>query len=163
MFNKDITREEAMQLLEPDFNAGKLYWKKRRGGAAVAGGEAGSLIPSGYIKVKLKDKSYPVHRIMWLLAYGVHPDRFVDHINGDKTDNRLCNLRLVTKAENAKNRLPIKNSATGLNGVVWAKDRGKWRAFIRWDNKLEHLGTYEDFFEAICARKSAEARYAYAS
>jgi hypothetical protein len=160
MFNNDITREEALQVIEPNFETGKLYWKMRRGGPAVKGGEVGALVES-YLKVKLKGKSYPVHRIMWLLAHGEHPDRFVDHVNGDRLDNRLCNLRLVTKAENAKNRRTTKNSVSGLNGVVWANDRQKWRSFIRWDNKLEHLGTYGDFFEAVCARKSAEVRYAY--
>lgn len=160
MFNDDITREEALQLIEPNFETGKLYWKVRRGGPAVKGGEVGSFV-GGYLKVKLKGKSYPVHRIMWLLAHGEHPDRFVDHINGDRVDNRLCNLRLVTKAENAKNRLATKGSKSGLNGVTWRKDSLKWRAYIRWDNRLEHLGSYDDFFEAVCARKSAEVRYAY--
>jgi len=160
MFNDDITREEALQLIEPNFETGKLYWKVRRGGPAIAGGEVGSIVGS-YLKVKLKGKSYPVHRIVWLLATGEHPDRFVDHINGNRLDNRLCNLRLVTKAENAKNRRTTKTSTSGLNGVVWASDRKKWRAFIRWDNRLEHLGTHDDFFEAVCARKSAEVRYAY--
>ena len=160
MFNNDITREEALQLIEPNFETGKLYWKVRRGGPAIKGGEVGSFV-GGYLKVKLKGKSYPVHRIMWLLAYGEHPDRFVDHINGDRVDNRLCNLRLVTKAENAKNRLATKGSKSGLNGVTWRKDNLKWRAYIRWDNNLEHLGSYDDFFEAVCARKSAEVRYNY--
>lgn len=161
MFNDDITREEALQLIEPNFETGKLYWKVRRGGSAVAGGEVGAMVREGYLKVHLKGKSYPIHRLMWLLFYGEHAALFVDHINGDRLDNRPCNLRLVTKAENAKNRRTTKQSVSGLNGVVWAADRGKWRAFIRWDNKLEHLGTYEDFFEAVCARKSAEVRYAY--
>jgi hypothetical protein len=160
MFNDDITREEVLQLIEPNFETGKLCWKVRRGGPAIAGGEVGSIVGS-YLKVKLKGKSYPVHRIIWLLATGEHPDRFVDHINGNRLDNRLCNLRLVTKAENAKNRRTTKTSTSGLNGVVWASDRKKWRAFIRWDNRLEHLGTHDDFFEAVCARKSAEVRYAY--
>lgn len=160
MFNDAITREEALQLIEPDFVTGKLYWKVRRGGSAVKGGEVGSLV-NGYMKVNLKGKSYPVHRIVWLLAHGEHADRLIDHINGDKLDNRLCNLRLVTKAENAKNRRPTKGSKSGLNGVVWRNDNSKWRAFIRWNNRLEHLGSYEDFFEAVCARKAAEVRYAY--
>lgn len=159
MFNNDITSDEVLQLIEPNFATGKLYWKVRRGGPAVKGGEVGSLVGS-YMKVKLKGKSYPVHRIIWLLANGNHADRFIDHINGDRLDNRLCNLRLVTKAENAKNRRTTKGSKSGLNGVVWRNDTSKWRAFIRWNNRLEHLGSYEDFFEAVCARKSAESRYA---
>ena len=161
MFNDDITREEALQLIEPNFETGKLYWKVRRGGSAVAGGEVGTLTNEGYLKVHLKGKSYPAHRLMWLLFYGEHADRFVDHINGNRLDNRPCNLRLVTKSENAKNRRPTKGSVSGLNGVVWRNDTLKWRAFIRWDNKLEHLGSFVDFFEAVCARKSAEVRYAY--
>ena len=161
MFNKDITREVALQYVQPNFETGKLYWKTRRGGTAVVGGEVGHMTRDGYVKVKLEGKSYPVHRIMWLLAYGEHPDRFVDHINGNRVDNRICNLRLVNKSENARNRRATRNSVSGLNGVVWANDRNKWRAFIRWNNRLEHLGSHEDFFEAVCARKSAEVRYAY--
>ena len=158
MFNNDITREEVLQLIEPNFETGKLCWKVRRGGSAVKDGEVGHMTREGYVKVKLKGKSYPIHRLMWLLAHGEHPDRFVDHINGDRMDNRLCNLRLVTKAENAKNRRPTKTSVSGLNGVVWRNDSMKWRSFIRYNNALMHLGSFEDFFEAVCARKSAEAR-----
>lgn len=161
MFNDDITREEALQLIEPNFETGKLYWKVRRGGPAIKGGEAGSLCDSGYLRVRLYGKSYLVHRLMMLLAHGRHAKGFVDHINGDRLDNRPCNLREVTKAENAKNRRTTKGSKSGLNGVVWRNDSMKWRAFIRWNNRLEHLGSYNDFFEAVCARKSAEVRYAY--
>jgi len=161
MFNNDITREEVLQVIEPNFETGKLYWKTRRGGAAIKGGEAGSSTNDGYVKVHLNKKSYPAHRLMWLLYHGEHPENFVDHINGDRSDNRICNLRIVTKAENAKNRRATKGSKSGLNGVVWRNDSHKWRAFIRWDNRLEHLGSYIDFFEAVCARKSAEVRYAY--
>lgn len=95
-------------------------------------------------------KSMPAHRIIWEMVYGECPD-VIDHINGDKHDNRLVNLRNVDRAENMRNRKLNKRNKSGINGVSTRKD-GKWLVVIR----TKYIGLFDNFFEACCARKSAE-------
>jgi hypothetical protein len=91
------------------------------------------------------------------MVYGEWPNCQIDHINGDRTDNRIVNLRAVSREENARNRKVPKNSSTGIIGVT--KEGGKWRAHIRIGGKKINLGRFENFDDAVCARKKANAHY----
>lgn len=79
----------------------------------------------------------------------------VDHINGDKLDNRKDNLRICTQADNCKNRVLLKTNTSGVSGVRWNKINNNWRVFI--GNK--NIGSYKDFDDAVKARKKAEEKY----
>ena len=97
----------------------------------------------------------------WLYIYGEFPDSEIDHIDGNGLDNKKTNLRSVTHKENAKNAKLCKNNTSGVCGVTWNKKSEKWMAQIKNDGWNLYLGLFEDKFDAICARRSAENRLGY--
>jgi len=107
---------------------------------------------SGYKHGKIDGANYKAHRIIWKLVHGCDPIG-IDHINGNKADNRLENLREATQAENCKNMGFSKANKSGHIGVAWSRRRRKWVAHIR----SRHIGYYCSKAEAIAARKAAEA------
>ena len=105
-----------------------------------------------------KGKTISAHRLAFLLMGVEIPEGMdVAHINGDSHDNRWENLRLATRSESAHNAKLPKNNTSGVTGVSWHKARGKWRASITIHHEHKHLGIFEDFFQAIAARRAAEA------
>jgi len=117
----------------------------------------------GYMRIKVKGKQYLSHRLAWFYAHGVWPKHEVDHVNHDRADNRIVNLREVTRLENMRNASQYKTNTSGVTGVYWHKPTEKWQASIAVEGKLLYLGLDVDKFEAICARKSAENRYNFHS
>jgi hypothetical protein len=154
----ELSFEVADKLLTYDPNTGDLRWKATRQGNAKAGAIAGSIDGKGYRHLTIARKFYRSHRVAWLLYYGAWPDSnlLVDHINGDRLDNRICNLRLGTKSQNHGNRGPQKNNTSGYKGV--SKGKNGWHAAIRLKGKTIHLGVYDDIDEAryVYARKAYE-------
>jgi hypothetical protein len=96
------------------------------------------------------------HRVIWAIVHGYWPHQ-IDHINGVKTDNRLCNLREVDDAENRKNMCLRSDNKSGHHGVRWSEHLHKWRAEIRINGKTNHIGVYQNKEDAIAARKASEA------
>jgi len=120
---------------------------------------AGSLHTTGYINIWFKANSYRAHRLAYFLTYGYIPKQ-IDHINGIRDDNRLINLRPATSLMNTKNTKKYKSNTTGVMGIHISKNK-RWEVRISNNNKRISLGTYTDFFEACCARKSAELKYGF--
>lgn len=157
------TTEELCKLLSYDGSTGKLYWKPRgnkRWDSIYAGKEAGSLRPIGYVVVKLSEKAYRAHRLIWKMVYGVDPNS-IDHIDMNKSNNLLSNLRQVSHEENMKNKKMAKNNPSGCTGVYWRGDSKKWRAVVGNLNRLVHLGNFDTFDEAVAAREVAKIYYGY--
>ena len=101
------------------------------------------------------------HRVAWAIHTGEWPSGHVDHINGDRLDNRIVNLRIVTRQENQRNtRLPRSNTS-GIIGVYWCKHKRKWRAAIGCDGRTVCLGRFNSKEEAIAARREAEVSYGF--
>ena len=133
-----------------------------RGGIARAGDIATSRDGKGYLTVSLNGVNYKAHRVAWLLHYKEPLGNFqIDHIDGDKSNNRIKNLRLVNNRENGMNQRKRKDSTSGVTGVCWNKKDGVWVAYISKNEKRKHLGSFKDKFEAVCARKSAERKLGY--
>lgn len=161
MPKKAITYERATQLFLLDFEEGVLYWKIQRHGPSKIGGRAGGLGTCGYMVVTADSQRYKTHRIIWLLKYGYLPECEIDHIDRNKLNNSISNLRLAPNngADNMQNKNTYKNNASGVPGVWWRKEISKWRVFISIGGKRIWIGNYEDFFEAVCVRKSTEIKY----
>ena len=107
---------------------------------------------TGYFLIGLFGKLYYAHRLAWLYVHGVWPKEQIDHINRDKIDNRLVNLREASSAQN-RNNIGIRSSnKSGFKGVSYDKRAGAWRALIGIDGKQKHLGYYP-------AQESASAAY----
>lgn len=149
---------EAVRLFKYNPSSGELIWLVNKGRARI-----GQLVrnpgKSGYWRVTNNGKMYLAHRLAWLLHYGKWPVSDLDHINKDKTDNRIINLRLANKEINGKN-LPLKiTNTSGCCGVTWDNKIKKWQAQIVSQKKYYYLGSHGDWFDAVCARKAAEHQY----
>lgn len=99
------------------------------------------------------------HRLAWLYMYGELPSTDIDHINNKKDDNRIANLRLVTRKQNMQNVLKHKHNTSGFKGVSWHRHSNKWRAYIFSDYKQIYLGVFETKEAAARARQTAEKIY----
>lgn len=126
---------------------GTLTWKVSNRGHRKAGDPAGSYNRQGYRRVKIRQKVYLVHRLAWALAYGEWPPGELDHINGIRDDNRICNLRAATRWENCQNITP--------KGVRFEPSRGKWLARIHRVGKTRNLGRYNSEAEAVAVYQKA--------
>ena len=157
MSTEPITAEEARQLFDYDPKSGDLTWKVSLNPRAPVGHVVRAPNSRGYYTVRVRGKPYGAHRVAWLIATGTWPAEHIDHINGDKTDNRVENLREATNAENQRNRAAQRNNTSGFKGVSWNKRDSKWRAYIQVDGKFRHLGNFatpEEAHAAYC--KAAE-------
>lgn len=152
----DLTYEYLSACLDYDEKTGELRWKhrprehfKHRAGFVrfskhLAGKRAGVLdTAKNYRRVKLAKKLLQEHRVAWLLCYGVWPPLDIDHINRDRSDNRIKNLRLATDSQNAHNTVSSKANTSGYKGVSWESQTGKWRACLRFKGIQLRLGRFD--------------------
>lgn len=138
--------------------SGRLYWKINRGNVK-AGSSAGTLHPDGYLVVRFQKKPYQGHRLAWFLHHGKWPEGTLDHINHNRSDNSLANLRDVPQSVNQKNKSKSTRNTSGVTGVCFSKSRGKWYALITVDLKRIHIGYYDTLEEAALERLEAELTY----
>ena len=144
---------------------GKLF-RKNQAGNFKAGSEV-VIKPhhTGYlyvsIKVGEKKHNISLHRMAWTLHNKCKPSGFIDHINHDKSDNRIENLREVTKVQNNRNKSMCKLNTSGNTGVSWHKRDNIWEARIKVDYKQVYLGRFNSKEDAIKAREDAEVLYGF--
>lgn len=138
--------------------SGEFTWAARGKGRA---GRGPRIKNSGYLAISIDGRLYRSHRIAWLLVHGEMPDGQIDHINGDRLDNRMSNLRVTTAQGNARNRKLPSNNKTGISGVFFDKGVNYWRAVIGDGASQKNIGCSKDFFEACCMRKSEEVKLGY--
>jgi hypothetical protein len=156
-----LTVERARELFSYDKGTGLLIRKTNLGGkSAPAGDEAGCLSPSGYRRVKVDYVGYLVHRVVVLMVTGAWPDE-VDHIRGQRDDNRWSMLKITNRSGNGKNQKKHKTNTSGITGVRWQADRRKWAASIKVNQLAKNLGRFNTKREAIAARKAAEVKYGF--
>lgn len=145
-WKKKIDLSRAVELLSYDKSSGLLTWKGDMKGGKRKGDVAGSKAQHGYITVRVDGHLYYAHRLVWLIQYGEWPEMEIDHINRDRTDNRIANLRVASRKQQSGN-LTLKSNASGVRGVYPGKAK-KWVAQINRNGKQVHLGTYLTIKEA---------------
>jgi hypothetical protein len=154
-----LTSEQLRSEVDYDPETGVFTRITERGGCAV-GSVAGWRGKKGYQHLNVLGRKYAAHRLAWLHVYGEWPTGALDHINRDKTDNRISNLRIATPAENQRNIGVRKSNTSGVVGVYWFARTGKWMAAVFLGGKNIHLGYFENKDDAIAARqKAAELVY----
>ena len=157
-----ITQDYLKSILSYDEDSGLFAWKIDKGNNAKSGSIAGSLHkPSGYYLIKINNRRYHSHILAWVYVYGSFPNGEIDHINHEQGDNRIENLRDVSRVDNCRNRSIPLNNTSGIMGVYFHKKSNRWRAIINIDGKQKTLGQFADFSEAVNARKNAEVLYGY--
>lgn len=126
------------------------------GNGAKAGDQAGYINAGGYVVLSVCNERLYAHRAAWFMTYGKWPDQMIDHIDGDRTNNRLSNLRDVSNQHNTQN---VKKSRRegGLLGTCWDKRRCKWVAHIMKDGRGTFLGYHPTPEQAHSAYMSAKA------
>lgn len=179
MTDKNLPSPELLRKLlryEPD--TGKLYWRERTPDMFVdgkyaadrcckiwnskhSGKEAFTTLVAGYPSGRIFNCHYFAHRVIWAIFYGEWPSNNIDHINGDKIDNKIINLRDVEQKINIRNCKINKNNKSGVVGVFWYKPTRKWHSQITFNGIRKHLGYFTDKDDAIAARKAAEAKYGF--
>ena len=170
---KEITAEIARELIDYDPKTGALTWKKRDRScfqsdwmyhdwnARWSGKPTLDTDKRGYKRGKLFGGAYVAHRVAWLIAHGSWPAGLIDHINGDRADNRLENLRVVDARENTRNAARPKHNTSGVTGVYKHTHSPKWVATIKVDGRARYLGFFTDFDQAVAARKEAERLHGF--
>ena len=147
-----------MEVLKYDISTGLFYWRVHRSKGIREGGLAGHADHRGYTRISIDNKKYLAHRLAWYYMCGEWPDSDLDHIDGDKTNNRVENLRRCTKAQNSYNASYAKGS-TGIKGVR-VKPSGSYDVRV----SSKYLGSYKDLelaeFVAMEARESMHGEFA---
>ena len=145
----------------PDSGAFVRKWRIGKGCRAIDGAVAGWTSDQGYTLIGIGGYDYFAHRLAWLYVYGQFPIDQIDHINHDKSDNRMVNLRAATTQENQQNISIPKTNKSGVVGVSWYKNLSKWTAKIKVDGMSIHLGYFKEFADAVVVRQAANVAYRF--
>lgn len=139
----------SYDLLSPSCLTWKVTTSRKSKEGCFAGG---SYLSKGYSRVRYNNELYLAHRVVWEIHFGKIPEGFyIDHLDGDRGNNRIENLRLVTMSQNNKNTSKRSGTTSRYKGVCWAKSINKWRAEITCDNMRYNLGCF------LCEEEAARA------
>ena len=155
----ELTQDKLMEILSYDYDSGNFTWKSPTNRSIRVGDIAGTVTDMDYIQIGVLGKLYLAHRLAWLYVYGYFPTE-IDHINRNKADNRILNLREVTHSENQKNQKMNSKNTSGFTGVYKHRN-GKWVAQIQVGGKSINLGYFHKIENAVATRKNAEIKYKF--
>ena len=154
---KELTAERLRELLDYCPDTGVFTRKIRTSNRVKVGDVAGFLRHDGYIGICVHRGWFLAHRLAWLHVHGEWPAKFLDHINGDRSDNRITNLRKATNAENKQNSLrPHVDNKTGYLGVC--HDKEKFKAQICINGRIRYIGCFPTPEAAHAAYLEAKRR-----
>lgn len=168
-----LTQEYLKEALDYNPDTGIFTWKARplshfntQHGcntfkSRFAGTVTGCVNAHGYLVIRINDKLYLAHRLAYMYVHGKLPVTDTDHINHDRLDNKICNLRPVNRVNNMRNASMYKRNKSGFTGVVWDKLRSKWKAQIKVNGANINLGRFIDISGAIKARQEANIKYGF--
>jgi len=153
-----ITQAQVIDCFE--YRDGNLYWKRvaHSNKQYLANKPAGSIHKTGYRHVTWMNKIHKAHRLIFLMHHGYLPPE-VDHINGDRADNRIDNLRAANRSENQCNRSALSSNTSGYPGVSWHKKSGSWAVRLMKNGKTHALGYFKDLELAGLVSEEARAKF----
>ncbi len=157
-----LTQDRLKEVIRYDPESGILSWKKKIANCTKVGTEAGCLNQNGYREIKIDGTGYKSHRLAWLYVHGYFHEKFIDHIDRNRSNNKISNLREVSQSCNMKNSSLYCTNKSGVAGVYWNNRILKWHArIINQDGKRMHLGFFPQLRDAVKARYEAELKYGY--
>jgi hypothetical protein len=156
MTAKIVTRERVLELLTYCPASG-IFTRNTAVSGRPAGSQAGAITRNGYLQISIDGTLIYAHRLAWFVCYGYFP-RVADHVNRNRLDNRIANLRDVTPKQNAENSKHYKNNTSGYKGVMWDRRYQKWVAIVNHNGRRVYVGRFVDVYDAHQAytRKVAE-------
>ncbi len=146
-------------LFSYDDETGILFWAVDKG-TAKSGDGVGAVNSHGYLVTKIDGRMEIVHRLIWEINTGEIPDQ-IDHIDGDRTNNRMSNIRNVPHITNGRNQKKSEINTSGFSGVYWGKDRLLWGVRISNGGKRIRVGRFSTLLDAVSARIGAKRKYGY--
>jgi hypothetical protein len=155
MNKTDLTAARLQELLHYNPDTGIFTWRVARNQKAIVGSEAGHKEAKGYRSICIDGKDFKAHRLAWLYVHGRWPKAQIDHRNRVKDANWILNLREATNAENQMNTKTRSDNTSGIRGVYFDKNAGKWRAQAVIAGKRKALGSFDTAEHAAAARKLA--------
>lgn len=161
----DRVIDELHRKLSYDPISGHFTWKEGEARNNLAGKRAGTVKKgknkNGYREIHIAERIISEHKLAWYFVYGEWPDQEIDHINHDRSDNRISNLRLVDRSTQNRSACRRKDNTSGITGVYWCKRTGKWLAAINYEKKNYTLGRFDNIEDAAKARQEAQEKFKF--
>lgn len=158
--DQELTQSQLKRLLHYSVETGVFTWVGAYHKSRI-GDVAGSTMANGYIYICIKKRQFRAHRLAWLYVFGAWPEKYIDHINGDKSDNRIENLREVSNAENMMNQgIGVRNKSGHL-GITWSESRKRWCVGLKVNGKSKNVGRFVNLADAIAARDKAYSEFGF--
>lgn len=155
-----LTVERLREVLDYEPETGVFRWRVNKRANASAGSVAGTAHNSGYWRIRIDRRGYLAQQLAWMHFYGRWPDKQLDHIDTNKHNNRIANLREATPTQNLGNRPMRRDNVSGVKGVTWHPRDQRWRAQITINGRVKYISQHrriEDAAEAY--RRAAEAYF----
>ncbi len=153
-----LSHSRLLEILIYDQTSGIIAWRISPRASVRSGTVAGRITTRGYRQITIDRRSYSAHRLAWFYVNGEWPVDELDHINGNKLDNRIDNLRPATRAQNIVTEGVRKNNTSGFKGITWEPQNRLWRARIGNGERRVNLGRFkriEDAYAAYCVAAKA--------
>jgi hypothetical protein len=149
-----ISQKRLHQILYYHPESGDFVWNEKTTSCVVVGRLAGTKNVLGYMQIRVYPRIYLSHRLAWFYVYGEWPKR-IDHINRDKADNRIVNLRLATFAQNKQNVKAPRTNTSGVKGIRWYARYSKFHVQLRANGQRYHIGYFARLEDAQAACDAA--------
>jgi HNH endonuclease len=154
-----ISQAGLLELLSYDPETGAFAWTDYAASRQTRRRAAGCLRPDGYRVIRLDGRCYRAHRLAWLYVHGTFPVALLDHVDMDRDNNRIANLRAADHSRNKANRLAPRSNTSGFKGVGRVKGSPRWAARIQVNYRNIHIGMFDTAEEAAAAYEATAKEF----